>query len=108
MFKVLIIAYYFPPLGLSGVQRTLKFAKYLSKYNWEPTVITTGDVGYFAHDFSLLKEAENAQIKIIRTSGLHPNAVVNSYKKNKMPNELLRKVLNRISQTIFIPDNKIF
>ena len=108
MFKVLIIAYYFPPLGMSGVQRTLKFAKYLSRFNWEPTVITTGDVGYFAHDYYLLREAEQANIHIVRTSGLHPNSVAGSYKKNKMPNEKLRKFLNRISQTIFIPDNKIF
>ena len=108
MFKVLIIAYYFPPLGLSGVQRTLKFAKYLPKFKWEPTVITTGDVGYYAHDNSLLIEAEQAGIRILRTSAFHPNAVVNSYKKNKMPPELLRKTLNRISQTFFIPDNKTF
>ncbi len=108
MFNVLIIAYYFPPLGMSGVQRTLKFAKYLPKFNWQPTVITPGEVGYFAHDYYLLKEAEEADIKIVRTSGLHPNSVVGKYKKNKMPNEKLRKLLNRISQTIFIPDNKIF
>ncbi len=33
--KVLIIAYYFPPMGLSGVQRTAKFVKYLPKYRME-------------------------------------------------------------------------
>ncbi len=107
MFKVLFITYYFPPLGLSGVQRTLKFAKYLPDFNWEATVLTTGDVGYFAHDDSLLKEAEESEIDIVRTSALHPNAVINSYQKNKMPPELLRKALNRISQTFFIPDNKV-
>jgi len=107
MFKILIFAYYFPPLGMSGVQRTLKLAKYLSKFNWEPTVITVGDVGYFAHDYYLLKEAEQSNIRIIRTSGFHPNSVARAH-KNKMPNEKLRKLLNRISQTFFIPDNKIF
>ncbi len=61
MFKVLVIAYYYPPLGLSGVQRTVKFTKYLKDYNWEPTVITTGNVAYFAHDESLQKEIENAR-----------------------------------------------
>ena len=59
MFKVLVIAYYYPPLGLSGVQRTLKFTKYMSKFNWQPTVITTGNIAYYAHDFYLLKEAES-------------------------------------------------
>ncbi len=106
MLKALIIAYYFPPLGLSGVQRTLKFAKYMKNFGWEPTVLTTGDVGYFAHDNTLLVEAEEAGIRIERTSAIHPNAVANSYKKNRMPPELVRKTLNRISQTFFIPDNK--
>ena len=69
MFKVLVVAYYFPPLGLSGVQRTLKFVKYMKNYNWEPTVITTGDVAYFAHDKSLSKELSESNIRIIRVSG---------------------------------------
>ena len=54
MFKVLVIAYYYPPLGLSGVHRTLKFVKYMKNYNWEPVVLTTGNIAYFAHDYSLL------------------------------------------------------
>ncbi|MBF8247681.1 MAG: glycosyl transferase family 1, partial [Bacteroidetes bacterium] len=37
--RVLIIAYYFPPMGLSGVQRTVKFAKFLPKFGWKPTVL---------------------------------------------------------------------
>ncbi len=44
MYKVLIFSYYFPPKGLSGVQRTTKFVKYLPEFNWSPTVITTGDI----------------------------------------------------------------
>ena len=45
MFKVLVVAYYFPPMGLSGVQRTAKFVKYLPKYGWKPTVLTVGKTG---------------------------------------------------------------
>ena len=40
MKKVLILAYYWPPSGGSGVQRWLKFAKYLHQYGWQPIVIT--------------------------------------------------------------------
>ena len=50
MHKVLVFAYYYPPMGLSGVQRTLKFTKYMKLFNWKPTVITADDVAYFAHD----------------------------------------------------------
>lgn len=107
MFKVLIVAYYFPPMGLSGVQRTLKFVKYMKNYNWEPTVITTGNVGYFAHDDSLSKELETADVRVIRTEGKEPNAKLAKFGTLKLPNERLRSLLNKISQSLFIPDNKI-
>ena len=69
MYKILVIAYYFPPMGLSGVQRTLKFTKYMSHFNWKPTIITAGNIGYFAHDEfyekkSLLDEADKLLEKI--------------------------------------------
>jgi hypothetical protein len=40
MKKVLIITYYWPPSGGAGVQRWLKFVKYLREYGWEPMVYT--------------------------------------------------------------------
>lgn len=39
--RVLMAAYYFPPLSGSGVFRSIKFAKYLPLFGWEPTVIST-------------------------------------------------------------------
>jgi glycosyltransferase involved in cell wall biosynthesis len=38
--KILIITYYWPPCGGAGVQRWLKFSKYLPEYGWEPYVVT--------------------------------------------------------------------
>lgn len=107
MFKVLVIAYYFPPMGLSGVQRTLKFVKYLKNYNWEPTVISSGDVGYFAHDLSLTNEMNSLNIEVIRVGGKEPNALLAKFGTIKLPAEFIRKILNRISQSVYIPDNKI-
>ena len=107
MFKVLVIAYYFPPMGLSGVQRTLKFVKYMKDFNWEPTVITAGNIGYYAHDNTLQQEAEKAGIQIIRTEGKDPNSLLAKAGTVKIPNEKIRKLWNRINQTFFIPDNKI-
>lgn len=40
MKKVLIITYYWPPSGGAGVQRWLKFAKYLPQYGWQPVILT--------------------------------------------------------------------
>lgn len=108
MFKLLVIAYYFPPMGLSGVQRTLKFVKYLKNYNWEPTVITTSEVGYFAHDHSLQKELDETGVRVIRIEGAEPNSLLSKHGTIKLPSEFVRNTLNRLSQTFFIPDNKVF
>jgi len=107
MFKVLVIAYYFPPMGLSGVQRTLKFVKYMKRLNWEPTVLTPEATGYYAHDLSLLKEVEENEINVVRVSGNDINSRLASKGTIKIPREIVRKVLSRISSTIFIPDNKV-
>jgi glycosyltransferase involved in cell wall biosynthesis len=106
MFKVLVISYYFPPMGLSGVQRTLKFTRYLRQYNWEPTVLTTDSTAYYAHDISLLEEAEEAGVRIIRTKGKDINSRIVKKGTIKMPSEWIRKFLSRLSATFFIPDNK--
>ncbi len=66
MKKVLVIVYYWPPSGGAGVQRWLKFVKYLPEYGWLPTVITTTNGDYPAIDESLCKEVPTG-IKIIRT-----------------------------------------
>src|SRR6266581_1314503 len=69
--NVLVIAYYFPPMGLSGVQRTLKFVKYLTQFGWRPIVLTTPDAPYYAHDDSLLAElqplVDSGAVRIVRT-----------------------------------------
>ena len=68
MRKCLVIAYYFPPMGLSGVQRTLKFVKYLKEYGWEPIVLTTSSKDYYAYDESLASELEELNIQVFKTN----------------------------------------
>lgn len=106
MFKVLVIAYYFPPAGLSGVQRTLKFVKYFPANNWKPTVITTDSIGYFAHDPTLLQDLKGKEIDIIRVKGNDINSRLAKKGTVTIPSEFIRKILSKISSTIFIPDNK--
>lgn len=40
--SVLLLSYLFPPRGGAGVQRALKFAKYLPQFGWEPLVVANG------------------------------------------------------------------
>lgn len=64
--NVLMVAYIFPPIGGGGVQRTLKFVKYLKEFGWLPTVITVGnDFHYEEKDKSLELEVPK-NVRIIR------------------------------------------
>ncbi|MFW6275655.1 MAG: glycosyltransferase [bacterium] len=63
--KVLFVAYIFPPLGGSGVQRSLKFAKYLPLYGWSPTILTVKKNSYKYQDKSLASELP-ANLEIVR------------------------------------------
>ncbi|HOK15494.1 MAG TPA: hypothetical protein PK007_11310, partial [Candidatus Kapabacteria bacterium] len=65
--NTLFIAYYFPPMGLSGVQRSVKFAKYLPENGWDVSVLTTTPAAYYAYDETLLDELNNPKISIYRT-----------------------------------------
>lgn len=58
MKKVLIITYYWPPSGGAGVQRWLKFAKFLPEYGWQPLILTVDPefASYPQRDESLLSE----------------------------------------------------
>lgn len=104
--SVLAFAYYFPPMGLSGVQRVTKFMKYLPDFGWHPHVITTGPVAYYAHDPSLLDELEGRDIVIHRTEGADINAKLKDKGTVRMPREFFRKFLRKASDTFYVPDNK--
>lgn len=106
MFKVLYISYYFPPLGLSGVQRTVKFIKYLPLFNWQVTVITTGKIGYYAFDNTLISEIDEKYVKVIRTDKGGINSLFGKKGQVNIPREWIRKLFSLISKTLFIPDNK--
>lgn len=65
--KILIISYFFPPLGKGGVQRVLKFTKYLPSFDWHPTVITVkNDIGNYPLDYSLENDVP-PDVKVHRT-----------------------------------------
>ena len=70
--KVLILSYYWPPSGGSGVQRWMYFAKYLKQLGWEPIVITVDEkqAAYPQLDQSLLKEVEG--IRVVKTATREP------------------------------------
>ena len=74
MKKLLILTYYFPPLGLGGTQRVAKFVKYLPQFGWRPTVVTVKPIAYWALDESLMQDVKEA--RIIRTESLDPQRLL--------------------------------
>ena len=105
--RVLVIAYYFPPMGLSGVQRVAGFVRHLPACGWKPTVLTTTPAGYYAYDESLLTPLEAANIKIHRTGSLDPTRLFKTRQIVSMPAENARQRMGSVSQWLFVPDNKV-
>ncbi|TXD48731.1 glycosyltransferase family 4 protein [Polaribacter sp. IC073] len=109
--KVLIITYYWPPAGGSGVQRWLKFVKYLQGFDIEPVVYTVDGGSYPKEDISLLKEVPK-NIEILKQPIWEPTAVL-FWKKNKEQKKGVSNVgknglLSFVRGNFFIPDPKIF
>lgn len=95
MRKVLMIAYQFPPMGGSGVQRTAKFVKYLREFGWEPVVLTRSINGMELTDESLLRDIP-PDVEITRTKAYDPTALPG----------ILRLPGKFIGRKLFIPDSE--
>lgn len=77
MKRLLIISYYWPPTGGSGVQRWVKFAKYLPSQGWQPVVYTPENPEQLAVDSTLLADIPECA-EIIRTPIREP---YNAYRR---------------------------
>jgi glycosyltransferase involved in cell wall biosynthesis len=113
--KLLIITYYWPPSGGPGVQRWLKFVKYLPDFNVQPIVYVPENPTYPIIDNGLQSEvSDNAIIlknKIVEPYGLASFFGKNKTKKissgiipNKKKQSFLEKTLLWVRGNLFIPD----
>ena len=71
MKRVLVITYYWPPSGGSGVQRWVKFAKYLPSEGWQPVIYTPENPELIAVDKTLGSEIP-PEAEIVRTKIVEP------------------------------------
>ncbi len=117
MKKVLIISYYWPPAGGSGVQRWLKFTKYLPKNNWQPIIYTPKNPYFEVKDDALCKDVP-MEVEIWKTPVWEPYALKDKLfgKEGKSQSagvisnsrSLKNKLLNWVRGNIFIPDPKVY
>ncbi|MBC8768898.1 glycosyltransferase [Arenibacter sp. BSSL-BM3] len=118
MQKVLIITYYWPPAGGPGVQRWLKFVKYLRDFNIEPIIYTPENPNYPLIDETFLDEVPKG-IKIYKKPIFEPYGFARIFSKNKTKKisagiinsknqSVLEKLMLWVRGNMFIPDARKF
>ncbi len=70
--RILFLCYLFPPVGGAGVQRPVKFIKYLSELGWEITVLTVSNPSVPVFDESLLDDIPSST-EIRKAATLEPD-----------------------------------
>ena len=125
MNKVLMIAYIFPPLRGAGIQRTVKFAKYLPEFGWDPVILTVMEYPREEMDYSILYDIPESVVTY-RTRSFEPYRLFSRFvnkreSNNELPtgdfNQKLSKEISLKQRTIrftkdfvdslFIPDREI-
>lgn len=115
--KVLVITYYWPPSGGGGVQRWLKFTKYLPEFGWDPVVFTPENPAFDQKDESLLKEV-SSKVEVLHFPIWEPYGIFKklSGKKELKQGQVLEEgkkgVLSRLAiwlrGNLFVPDPRVF
>jgi len=75
--RVLLVSYHFPPVGGAGVQRPVKFVKYLREFGWEPSVLVAENPSVPVFDESLLRDLPDG-VRIVRARTLEPGYAAKS------------------------------
>lgn len=119
MKKVLIVTYYWPPAGGPGVQRWLKFAKYLPEYGIEPIIYTPLNPHYPLKDPSLQAEVPQ-EIKVLKKPIFEPYGFAKTFSKKQTEvissgiiseeenQSFLQKMMLFVRGNFFIPDARKF
>ena len=118
--KVLVISYYWPPAGGAGVQRWLKFVKYLREFGWEPVIYTVENGEFPVLDNSLEKDIPLG-VTILKRPIFEPYDLYKKFVGQKKDekinagflaeskkNPLLEKISVFIRGNFFIPDARMF
>jgi len=112
MKKVLVISYYWPPSGGSGVQRWVKMCKYLPCFGWTPVVYTPLNPAVTSTDTSLLEDI-SPDLEVIRRPIVEPGQFARKTTSaqvtpiNSEHKSFRQRVAMWIRGNCFIPDPRI-
>ncbi|MBT4915856.1 MAG: glycosyl transferase family 1 [Formosa sp.] len=118
MKKVLIITYYWPPAGGPGVQRWLKFVKYLPEFGIEPIVYCPENPKYPIMDTSMVSEVSSA-LEVIQAPINEPYKLAQLLSRSKTSDlskgiitgqkkqTITEKLLLFVRGNFFIPDARV-
>lgn len=109
--RLLWLAYFFPPLGGGGCQRTLKLVRYLDPLGWRSTVVTARDADYWILDPTLADEIP-ASAEVIRVRGLTAHRLLrllggagaNVEERQGSRRPRMFRALRRVQSWVAIPD----
>lgn len=117
MKSILILSYYWPPSGGSGVQRWMYFSKYLKELGYNPIIITVDPkyASYSSIDFSLIKEVENIEVHKTKSfeilklySFFKSKNNSKNYPQSYIPNKsIFDKLTSFIRVNFIIPDARV-
>lgn len=102
MKRVLYLAFFFPPLGGAGVQRTVKFVRYLPEFDWSATVVTA-NAAYWLRDASLATEI-SPTTKVLRTPCPGARFLGGGQGGSGRRSHARTTLLRRIARGLLVPD----
>ena len=110
MKHVLFVAYGFPPVGGAGVQRTVKFVKYLKAFGWQPSILTVKNPSVPIYDPKQIADIPR-ECKIFRAKTLEPSySLKNNFLSKQYTSGLsksIKRILRFTQSIVLLPDPQI-
>ncbi|QEG02188.1 hypothetical protein Mal15_62730 [Stieleria maiorica] len=110
--RLLLISYAYPPVGGGGVQRSVKFAKYLPQYQWRPTVLTAADPSVPVRDSDLSMELD-PETTVLRARTFEPSyrtkqkLIATQPSSSFSPKQWIRQSARKAAMALLQPDPQV-
>ena len=105
--RLLMIINFFPPSAGGGVYRPLSFVKYLSRADWEVTVVTPRPGGFWINDQELASQVPE-NVRVVRTGSLSGQRILNRFRRGRSRRSSSRfGLLRSVGELFLLPDTYV-